>query len=59
MTTTLNFSCLVEHAGVPLLLGEVPAAPLLLHVLEVHQLEGVLVGATAAHHSGHLRNHPI
>ena len=50
-------SCLVDHAGVPLLLGEVPAAPLPLHVLEVHQLEGVLVGAAAAHHRGHLCVH--
>ena len=50
-----TYMYLVNHAGVHLLLVEGPAPSLILHVLEVHQLEGVLVGAAAAHHSGHLK----
>ena len=41
---------LIDHAGLHLLRVKVAPTSDLLHVLEVHQLEGVLVGAAAAHH---------
>ena len=43
--------CLVNHAGVHLFLGKVSSTPQIVHVFEIHHLEGVFVGAAAAHHS--------
>ena len=40
----------VDHATVHFLLSKVPPAPQVVHVLEVHHLESVFVGATATHH---------
>ena len=41
---------LVDHAWIHFLLSKVPATPQVVHVLEVHHLEGVLIGTGSAHH---------
>ena len=46
--------CLVDHAAVHFLLCKVPSAPEVVHVLEVHHLEGVFIGTAATHHGGDL-----
>ena len=35
---------LVNHAGIHLLLSEIPATSNLIHVLDVHKFEGILIG---------------
>jgi hypothetical protein len=47
---------LVGHAGVHFFLSEVSAPADLVHVGEVHHLEGVLVGARPTHHRRDLFN---